>query len=158
MISTSLYSITTQMEKINPIDTALWEAYEKTHFIVQSTPEFVLKIGQYSEELKQLFIHRSLSTAAFITAYNPFSQQLSEDENLERQEKLVKEIQSRGLNLLQGLGQDPDHKWEGEPSLLILDIALEAAKKLARTYEQNAFVWCDESCTPQLIASFDQNQ
>ena len=145
------------MEKINPIDPALWEAYEKTHFIVQSTPEFVLKIGQYSEELKQLFIHRSLSTAAFITAYNPFSQQLSEDENLERQEKLVKEIQSRGLNLLQGLGQDPDHKWAGEPSLLILDIALEAAKKLARTYEQNAFVWCDESCTPQLIASFDQN-
>ena len=146
------------MEKINPIDTALWEAYEKTHFIVQSTQEFVLKIGQYSEELKQLFTNRNLSTAAFITAYNPFSQQLPDDENLERQEKLVKEIQSRGLNLLQGLGQDPDHKWEGEPSLLILDIALEAAKKLARTYEQNAFVWCDESCTPQLIASFDQNQ
>ena len=74
------------MEKINPIDTALWADYEKTHFIVQSTPEFVLKIGQYSEELKQLFIHRSLSTAAFITAYNPFSQQLPDDENLERQE------------------------------------------------------------------------
>ena len=145
------------MEKINPIDPALWEAYEKTHFIVKSTPEFVLKVGQHSEELKQLFIHSSLSTATFITAYNPFSQQLSEDENLERQEKLVKEIQSRGLNLLQGLGQDPDHKWEGEPSLLILDIASEAAKKLARTYEQNAFVWCDETCTPQLIASFDQN-
>ena len=145
------------MEKINPIDPALWEAYENTHFIVQSNPEFVLKNGQYSEELKQLFIHRSLSTAAFITAYNPFSQQLSEDENLERQEKLVKEIQSRGLNMLRGLGQDPDQKWEGEPSLLILDIALEAAKKIARTYEQNAFVWCDESCTPQLIASFDQN-
>jgi hypothetical protein len=143
------------MEKINPIDPALWEAYEKTHFIVQSTPEFVLKIGQYSEEIKQLFKHHSLSTAAFITAYNPFSQQLSESENLERQEKLLYEIQSRGLNLLKGLGQDPDHKWEGEPSVLILGIALEAAKKVARTYEQNAFVWCDEAYTPQLIASFD---
>ena len=146
------------MEKINPIDPTLWEAYEQTHFIVQSTPQFVLKIGQYSEEIKQLFKHHSLSTSAFITAYNPFSQQLSQDENLERQASLVKEIQSRGLNLLQGLGQDPDHKWEGEPSVLVLGIALEAAKKLSRTYEQNAFVWCDESCTPQLIASFDQNQ
>jgi len=146
------------MEKINPIDPALWEAYKKTHFIVQSTPEFVLKIGQYSEELKHLLTHHSLSTAAFITAYNPFSQQLSEGENFKRQEKLVKEIQSRGLNLIQGLGQDPDHKWEGEPSVLVLGIALEAAKKLARSYEQNAFVWCDESCTPELIASFDQNQ
>ena len=146
------------MEKINPIDPALWEAYEKTHFIVQSTPEFVLKIGQYSEELKQLFIHRSLSTAAFITAYNPFSQQLSEDENSERQTRLVDEIQSRGLSLFQGLGQHPNHQWQGEPSVLILGIALEAAKKLARTYEQNAFVWCDEACTPQLIASFHQSQ
>ena len=158
MISILLYGITTQMQKIKPIDPALWEAYEKTHFIVQSNPEFVLKIGQYSEELKRLFTSNSLSTAAFITAYNPFSQQLSEGENLERQVKLVKEIQSRGLNLLQGLGQDPDQKWEGEPSLLILDIAFEAAKKIARTYEQNAFVWCEEACTPQLVASFDQSR
>ena len=38
------------------------------------------------------------------------------------------------------------------------DGTIEAAKKLARTYEQNAFVWCDEACTPQLIASFNQIQ
>ena len=146
------------MEKFNSIDPALWKAYEETHFIVHSTPEFVLNIGQHSEELRQLFTQHKLNAAAFITAYNPFSQQLSQDENFERQANLVKEIKSRGLNLIQGLGQDPNHKWEGEPSVLVLGIAFEAAKKLARTYEQNAFVWCDEACTPQLIASFDQSQ
>jgi hypothetical protein len=146
------------MKKFNSIDPALWKAYEETHFIVHSTPEFVLNIGQHSEELRQLFTQHKLNAAAFITAYNPFSQQLSHDENLDRQANLVKEIQSRGLNLIQGLGQDPDHKWKGEPSVLVLGIAFEAAKKLARTYEQNAFVWCDEACTPQLIASFDQSQ
>ena len=140
------------------IDSELWKAYEETDFIVHTKPEFTLNIGQASEQLKQFLNSHKVTSAAFVTAYNPFSQQLSNDENSARQENLVKEIQSRGLSLFQGLGQHPNHQWQGEPSVLILGIAFEAAKKLARTYEQNAFVWCDEACTPQLIASFDQSQ
>ena len=147
-----------KMKKKYSIDSELWKAYEETDFIVHSKPEFSLNIGQFSEQLKQLLNSHKVSSAAFITAYNPFSQQLSQDENSERQTTLVDEIQSRGLSLFQGLGQHPNHQWQGEPSVLILGIALEAAKKLARTYEQNAFVWCDEACTPQLVASFDQSQ
>jgi len=145
------------MENVKPIDPVLWKAYEQTDFIVHSAPEFVLNIGQFSDQLIQLFSFHKVTTAAFVTAYNPFSKQLSRDENSLEQSNFVKEVQSRGLSFLQGLGQHPNHKWEGEPSLLILGIAFEAAKKLARTYEQNAFVWCDESCIPQLIASFDQS-
>ena len=140
------------------IDSELWKAYEETDFIVHTKPEFTLNIGQASEQLKQFLNSHKVTSAAFVTAYNPFSEQLSNDENSARQENLVKEIQSRGLSLFQGLGQHPNHQWQGEPSVLILGIAFEAAKKLARTYEQNAFVWCDEACTPQLIASFDQSQ
>ena len=146
------------MNSNKSIDSELWKAYEETDFIVQTKPEFTLNIGQFSEQLKQLLNSHKVTSAAFLTAYNPFSQQLSEDENSERQARLVVEIQSRGLSLFQGLGQHPNHQWQGEPSVLILGIALEAAKKLARTYEQNAFVWCDEACTPQLIASFNQIQ
>ena len=146
------------MNSNKSIDSELWKAYEETDFIVHTKPEFTLNIGQFSEQLKQLLNSHKVTSAAFVTAYNPFSQQLSEDENSERQIRLVDEIQSRGLSLFQGLGQHPNHQWQGEPSVLILGIALEAAKKLARTYEQNAFVWCDEACTPQLIASFNQIQ
>ena len=146
------------MIKVKAIDSVLCKAYEETNFIVHSAPKFALNIGQLSDQLIQLFIFHKVTTAAFLTAYNPFSHQLSKDENFTRQSNLVKEIQSRGLNFLQGLGQNQDYKWEGEPSLLILGIAFEAAKKLARTYEQNAFVWCEESCIPQLIASFDQSK
>ena len=140
------------------IDSKLWKAYEETDFIVHTKPEFTLNIGQFSVQLKQFLNFHKVTSAAFVTAYNPFSQQLSEDENSERQTRLIDEIQSRGLSLFQGLGQHPNHQWQGEPSVLILGIALEAAKKIARTYEQNAFVWCDEACTPQLIASFHQSQ
>lgn len=146
------------MNSNKSIDSELWKAYEETDFIVHTKPEFTLNIGQFSEQLKQLLNSHKVTSAAFVTAYNPFSQQLSEDENSERQTRLVDEIHSRGLSLFQGLGQHPNHQWQGEPSVLILGIALEAAKKLACTYEQNAFVWCDEACTPQLIASFNQIQ
>ena len=146
------------MNSNKSIDSELWKAYEETDFIVHSKPAFTLNIGQFSEQLKQLLNSHKVTSAAFVTAYNPFSQQLSEDENSERQTRLIDEIQSRGLSLFQGLGQHPNHQWQGEPSVLILGIDLEAAKKLARTYEQNAFVWCDEACTPQLIASFHQSQ
>lgn len=146
------------MGNVKPIDPVLWKAYEQTDFIVHSAPEFVLNIGQLSDQLIQLFSINKVTTAAFVTAYNPFSKKLSRDENSVQQSIFVKEVQSRGLSFLQGLGQHPNHKWEVEPSLLILGIAFEAAKKLARTYEQNAFVWCDESCIPQLIPSFDQSQ
>ena len=145
------------MEKINAIDPVLWKAYEESDFIVHSIPEFVLNIGQFSDQLMQLLSFHKVTTAAFLTAYNPFSKQLSRDKNSTRQSNFAKEVQSRGLSFLQGLGQHPNHKWEGEPSLLVLGIAFEAAKKLARTYEQNAFVWGDESCIPQIIASFDQS-
>ena len=147
-----------KMKKEYSIDANLWKAYEETDFIVHTKPEIALNIGQFSEQLKQFLNSHKVTSAAFVTAYNPFSQQLSEDENSERHTRLVDEIQSRGLSLFQGLGQHPNHQWQGEPSVLILGIALEAAKKLARTYEQNAFVWCDEACTPQLIASFNQIQ
>lgn len=146
------------MNSNKSIDSELWKAYEETDFIVHTKPEFALNIGQFSEQLKQLLISHKVTSAAFVTAYNPFSQKLSEDENSESQARLVDEIQSRGLSLFQGLGQHPNLQWQGEPSVLILGIALEAAKKLARTYEQNAFVWCDETCIPQLIASFNQIQ
>ena len=145
------------MKNVKPIDSVLWKAYEQTDFIVHSAPEFVLNIGQFSDQLIQLFSFHKVTTAAFVTAYNPFSKQLSRDENSVQQSNFVKEVQSRGLSFLEGLGQHLNHKWEDEPSLLILGIAFEAAKKLARTYDQNAFVWCDESCIPQLIASFDQS-
>lgn len=50
-----------------------------------------------------------------------------------------------------GIGQHPGNGWPGEPSVLILDMAREAAKALAGQYEQWAFVWADQTAVPALM-------
>jgi len=132
----------------------LRQAYKETDFIIFVEPQITLHVEKHSESLSNLFATQHFTSAAFITAYNPFSKQLCEKENLARQLKLKKEIESRGLNFLTGVGQHPSQQWEREPSFLILNIAFEAAKKLSREYDQNAFVWSDQSCIPRLVFSF----
>jgi hypothetical protein len=134
--------------KISP---ELWQAYEETDFIVFSDPQFTLRIGKFSEPLEQLLRSKRRTTAAFLTAFNPYSQPLTKEENTAKQDQLIKDVELRGLHFLLGIGQHPSQQWEGEPSLLILGIGLEAAKNLGNKYEQNAFVWADSTCKPRLL-------
>jgi hypothetical protein len=133
------------------ISKELWQAYLETEFKVFADNPFKLKVGQYSDELNTIIEKSKYSSAAFITAYNPYSKQLSDAENVARQEQLKIEIAKRGLIAIEGIGQHPSNQWPGEPSLLILGLNKEAASTLARQLEQNAFVWCDETSIPQLL-------
>ena len=135
------------------ISKELWQAYLETDFKVFAVNPFTLKVGQYSEDLNSIIKKSKYSSAAFITAYNPYSQQLSDAENVARQEQLKIEIAKRGLTTIEGVGQHPSNQWPGEPSLLILGLNKAAAATLARQLEQNAFVWSDETSIPQLIQS-----
>jgi hypothetical protein len=51
--------------------------------------------------------------------------------------------------LIEGIGKHPSNNWPGEVSVLGLN--LEAAKSLARHYEQHAFVWAAGDGAPKLI-------
>ena len=133
------------------ISKELWQAYLETDFKVFAENSFTMKVGQYSSELNSIIKKSKYSSAAFITAYNPYSQQLSDAENVARQEQLKIEIAKRGLTTIEGVGQHPSNQWPGEPSLLILGLNKAAAATLARQLEQNAFVWIDETSIPQLI-------
>jgi hypothetical protein len=133
------------------ISKELWQAFLETDFKVFSENPFTLKVGQYSDELNSIIKKSKCSSAAFITAYNPYSKQLSDAENVARQEQLKIEIAKRGLTAIEGIGQHPSNQWPGEPSLLILGLNKEAASTLARQLEQNAFVWCDETSILQLV-------
>jgi hypothetical protein len=48
-------------------------------------------------------------------------------------------------------GQHPSNKWPGEVSVLVLGLDLEAAKSLARHYEQHAFEWAAGDGLPELV-------
>ncbi len=141
------------MNERKAITEELLIAYTSTDFIVHHAPPFTLKIGEPTPALLHLFDKTNAVCAAFITAYNPFSESLPEYKNKELQAQLEADLKKRNLQFIDGIGQHPSGDWPGEPSVLVLDLDLAAATVLAKYYQQNAFVWCGKDGVPQLIAA-----
>jgi len=136
------------------MDGELTQAYKETHYTVQDMEPFVLRIGEVSEDLMACHKRHRVECSAFITAWNPFSQQLTAQENEERQQALIAEIKGRSLFFLHGVGQHPSNNWPGEQSVLVLGLSLEAAKTLGRRFEQNAVVWTGRDGVPELLMCY----
>ena len=134
-------------------DSSLIKAYEETEYRVTQGHPFVLRVDVPSPELASLYKAKSASCAAFITACNPFSRELSHAENTMRQAELAAELKRRSLIFFEGVGQHPSGGWPGEPSFLVLGLALEVAKSLGKAYEQNAVIWCGPDAVPSLVLS-----
>jgi len=62
--------------KSNRLPPELLQSFADTHYIVQNKAPFVLHIGQPCHELKALMADHNALSAACITAWNPFSQNL----------------------------------------------------------------------------------
>ena len=139
------------MEFKSLLDQDLVSAYEATNFHVKVNPAFILNVNKLSEELKLLFKQNRVASAAFITAWNPYSKSLSDKENQARNEQLKNELTLRSFQFINGFGQDPLGQWTGEDSFLVLGISLESSKKLGIQYEQNALIWSDKDAIPKLI-------
>ena len=129
----------------------LISAYRETEYRFIQGCCCVLKVDVTSLELANFYKAKGVTCAAFITAYNPFSRTLSDTENRQRQAKLAAELSLRSLSYLEGVGQHPSSNWPGEPSFLVLGVALEAAKSLGKTFEQNAIIWSGPDAVPTLI-------
>jgi hypothetical protein len=158
-----LFSKTTKRYGVDPPSTegflfsestlppALIQAYRETDYRVLAEPPFVLTVGIASQDLIRLFQAHKVACAAFVTAFNPFGQELTTDENHCRQAELAKELTRRGLEFVEGVGQHPSGNWPGEPSFLVFGLEIEAAKSLGQSLEQNAIIWCGADCVPDLI-------
>ena len=132
-----------------PLD--LIEAYRETAYRVEALEPFVLSIDQRSEPLGQLYRTHSVSSCAFMTAWNPYSESLSAEENSNRQTKLANDVRNLGFELIEGEGKHPNGLWPGEASYLVLGMSLDEAQKLGQQYEQNAILWCDADAIPRLV-------
>lgn len=133
------------------ISKELLNSYCATDFHVFSESPFVLKIGQNSKDLAEIHHTAGVSSSAFITAYNPYSAECTDEQNLEAQSRLLKSINLLGLKTIQGEGRDSKGKWPGEPSLLVLGCENAQAQELGRLFQQNAIVWCGENVVPELV-------
>lgn len=128
------------------------QTYQRTLYQVKAKPKgWILRIGQVSRRLESLYRQENLSTAVFITAYNPYSQKTSKAKNVSAQRRLVDEIRKGGFSFMPGVGKDPERKWSGEASLLVLGIPLKTVRGLAKKYGQNAIVFIGKNAIPRLV-------
>lgn len=139
----------------NRISPEMMDAYEQTRYLVQGEGHGVgpiaLMVGVSSDALAALHKRCGVDCSAFITACNPWSRILPDDENARRQAELLAVLKARSLRWIGGIGQHPTNGWPGEPSVLVFGLSLASARVIAQAYEQNAFVWAGGDATPQLI-------
>ena len=124
------------------IDPALIKAYRQSVYEINMLEQdLILCIGEANHPLVELMKQEQVTTAAYLTAFNPYSQQLALEKNQVAQEHLLADLDSRSLQYLSGQGRDTAGLWHPEPSVLALGITLQDAEILADRYGQNAFVW-----------------
>jgi hypothetical protein len=120
----------------------LVRAYREAIYIVNEGDDAIaLKVGEVSPALAALMhVHKS-TTAAILTAYNPYSEIQPSAENERRQAALVAELNATAVICFDAIGSDPEGEWEPEASILALGITLVEAERLADQFGQNAFIW-----------------
>lgn len=126
-------------------------AYLETDYCVFAEASFALRVGTASNSLLKLYRQHGVDCAAFITACNPYSQQVEAAANAAKQAELENDLKLRGLNFIAGEGRHPAGGWPAEMSFLVLGVSRKEAMELGRRYEQNAVVWCGADAVPELV-------
>ena len=134
------------------ISSELLGAYQATEYWVGKGPDaFCLHIDRPSKQLAELLKSNGKSSAAFVTAYNPYSRPCSEAYNTLAHERLRLALKSEFDYFTEGVGQDSAGNWPQENSFLVMGIDLQRAKNLGNQFEQNAIVWSGNDSTPALV-------
>lgn len=118
-------------------------AYEVTDYIVHADAEIHLVVGSpLPHDLARLMTEYKVSTAALVTAWNPFSRSLPEPTNRLRQRQLMHDFSHRGIRWVAAEGRDRAGEWPAEHSLFALGLSRQAVDELLVRYQQHALVWC----------------
>lgn len=110
-----------------------------------------LHVGEPNSALDSLLKNRDVTEWAFITAYNPRSESCSLEENDQRQKDLLQEVHAQGYPTFPGTGVGENTDWPAEPSVLILGISRETARKVGQKYGQHAIVVGRRGQAPELL-------
>jgi hypothetical protein len=123
------------------MDPELRRAYEASIYSARVDDEDVrIKIGDVCEELERALDRHSVTTWAYLTAWNPEGKTLPEDINDQRQDDLRTALMRGGFEFAEGQSEPADGNEHSECSLLVFGIAEKDAVALARYFDQLAIV------------------
>lgn len=132
------------------IDKQLQQAYLATSYEVQHLG-IKLLIGVENWHLKEFLIDNNVFSWAFISAFNPYSQPLTDQENEQRHAELIDFVNEKQWVFAEGLGVPQSNDWVPEKSLFLLDISKNEAIHLGKKFNQNAIVFGHLGQAPELL-------
>lgn len=124
-------------------------------------PQVQIRIDEENPVLDAWLKANSVQTWMVLTAWNPNGDSgHTVEENQNRQEKLLMEIQERKLVAIPMWGLGDQANWAAEPSFLIFNVRLDDVESWLQRYEQNACVFGvfdsgKKSSTPTLVQRSD---
>ena len=134
------------------MDPDLEQAYRQTTYVAL-TPhgELHIRIGEPHHELDALLASHDAEEWAYITAWNPKSERLTDKENRARQRQLEDELHQAGYAVFAGRGVPHNDDWDPEESLLVAGIPRQHAVDFGMRYDQNAIVYGRSSGLAELV-------
>ena len=130
----------------------LQKAYMETIYqIVDQKDIYKLQLNTLNHEFSIWCKKCNIRSWAFITAFNPFSNELSKFENELLNSQLQQTIIKEGYNFNLGKGVPAHDNWDSEESFFIHNISLSNAKKIGIKFNQNAIVYSDSDNLKKLI-------
>ena len=138
-------------ERQSKLEPDLITAYKNTLFQAHVGDDVItLRVAQQCPELQEVFQQHNVTTACYVTAYNPFGHLLTAQENEYRNARMRTELAAQ-YRVYEGMGVDPTGEWAGEASFLALGASKDASLALAEAWEQNAVVFVDETLRVSLL-------
>lgn len=126
----------------------LIEAYKNSKYEIFET-SIIIEIGIINQQLDDLLLKHNSNEWAFITAYNPYSQVLTDEENEIRHSDL--KVLTKNYVTYEGHGVGEDITWKPELSLFIIGISKDDALKIGYKFDQNAIVYGKIEFAPELL-------
>jgi hypothetical protein len=135
----------------------LLSAFRSTLYLVDlPAGRAQLQVDVPSEPLIRWLQSQGHFCAALLTAHNPAAKRRDASANDAAQRHLLGLLRERQLEFHKGCNVDPQHRWPAEESVLVADLPLPQAHKLAAHFGQLAFLWCDAAAVPRLhLAAID---
>jgi len=119
----------------------LLKAYRQALYFVETPKgQILLKVGERSPELIKLCHQQNCDNWAYITAANPKSEILSEEENGSRNTELENLLSKDRYAFFKGIAKSPEDSFPAEISFLVFGISEKEAVKLAERFNQAALL------------------
>lgn len=127
-------------------------AYRATDYRLGHTAQdIVLAPGLRSDRLFELFSTKSVECGAFLTAYNPRGVQKSDTENDQAHALLAAALAERGLDSIEGSGNESGSDWPAEKSYFAFGLSRDKAIAFGQQFDQDAIVWVGKYAVPELV-------